>query len=128
MSEDTPECPFCNLTLDRVLEENAFCIAIRDQYPVSRLHTLVIPKRHAESYFDLSSEEVEALDDLTRSQRRAILTEDSSVEGFNIGMNCGSVAGQTVPHCHLHLIPRRKGDVEDPTGGLRNVFPGKGRY
>ena len=58
MSEDTPECPFCNLTLDRVLEENAFCIAIRDQYPVSRLHTLVIPKRHAETYFDLSTEEL----------------------------------------------------------------------
>jgi ATP adenylyltransferase len=128
MSEDSPECPFCDISPDMVLEKNALCIAIRDQYPVSRLHTLVITKRHAETYFDLSSEEVEALDDLTRSQRLVILTEDPSVEGFNIGMNCGSVAGQTVPHYHLHLIPRRRGDIEDPTGGVRNIFLGKGRY
>jgi ATP adenylyltransferase len=129
MSEEhSSDCPFCDIPSDRVLEANELCLAFRDLYPVSDMHTLIIPRRHARTYFDLSAEEVEAVHALLHSQREAIQQEDSSVEGFNVGINCEATAGQTVFHCHVHLIPRRGGDVEDPTGGVRNVFPGKGKY
>jgi len=91
-------------------------------------HTLVIPKRHAEDYFSLKKDELIACDALLRQLRVDIQHDDPLVEGFNIGINSGAVAGQTIFHCHIHLIPRKKGDVENPRGGVRHLIPGKGDY
>ena len=97
-------------------------------FPVTGLHSLIIPKRHAATYFELTNEELLACDDLLRKLSEKIKSSDSTVEGFNIGLNAGEVAGQTIFHCHFHLIPRRKGDVENPRGGVRHLIPGKGYY
>lgn len=98
----------------------------KDGFPVTPLHTLVIPKRHLATYFDLSQFELKACDSLLHEVKAAIQAADPTVEGFNIGMNCGEAAGQTVFHCHVHLIPRRIGDVDQPRGGVRHLIPGKG--
>ena len=111
-----------------VLESNGHALSFRDGFPVTELHTLVIPKRHVATYFDLTSEERECIHELLNSNRAKIQNEDSTVEGFNIGWNCGEVAGQTIFHAHVHLIPRRKNDVENPRGGVRHLIPGKGNY
>jgi diadenosine tetraphosphate (Ap4A) HIT family hydrolase len=122
------QCLFCAIPKGRVLLENDLAYAIRDGFPVTHLHTLVIPKRHAEDYFSLTTEELLAADALIRQLRSHLLIEDPSIEGFNLGVNNGAVAGQTVFHCHIHLIPRREGDVENPRGGVRHTIPGKGSY
>src|SRR3712207_6795964 len=101
--------------------ENDLAFAIRDGYPVTHLHPLVIPRRHAATFFDLYEPERRAINLLLDQVRADVLSEDKTVEGFNIGMNSGEVAGQTVMHCHVHLIPRRRGDVEQPRGGVRGV-------
>jgi diadenosine tetraphosphate (Ap4A) HIT family hydrolase len=101
---------------------------VRDNYPVSKLHTLAIPKRHAVSYFDLFEPERRAINQILVELRENILKNDNSVIGFNIGINNGEAAGQTISHVHVHLIPRRKGDVADPRGGVRGVIPGKAIY
>ena len=107
---------------------SSLAYAFRDCYPVTEMHTLIIPTRHVPSYFELTDEERNHIDRLIKSQREYILSKDTTVEGFNIGWNCGEVAGQTIFHAHVHLIPRRKDDIDDPTGGIRNVIPGKGNY
>jgi diadenosine tetraphosphate (Ap4A) HIT family hydrolase len=122
------DCAFCGLDSIRVVSENALAVAVRDGYPVTPLHTLLIPKRHTETYFDLFSSERRAIEQLLDSQRLEIASRDRAVGGFNIGINAGEVAGQTVMHCHVHLIPRRNGDVPNPRGGIRHVIPGKGLY
>jgi ATP adenylyltransferase len=121
-------CIFCELPEDRVVASNALAVAIRDNYPVTQLHTLVIPRRHAATFFDLFEPERRAINQLLVSLRSEIIAKDGSVSGFNIGMNNGDMAGQTVAHAHVHLIPRRQGDVQDPTGGVRGIIPGKARY
>jgi diadenosine tetraphosphate (Ap4A) HIT family hydrolase len=121
-------CLFCSMPSDRIVIENDLSYAVYDKYPVTKQHFLIIPKRHVADYFGLSPEELLACDALLRQLRSQIEDEDSTVEGFNIGMNIGEVAGQTVFHCHIHLIPRRRGDVPDPRGGVRNLIPGKGNY
>lgn len=121
-------CLFCDIPKERVIAENTLAYAIRDGFPVTPLHTLIIPKRHATTYFDLLEEEILACNELTKELRASILSEDQTVDGFNIGMNAGESAGQTVFHCHIHLIPRRLGDVENPRGGVRHLIPGKGYY
>jgi len=126
--ESPLECIFCNLSKDRILAENELAMLIRDAFPVSNLHSLIIPKRHIETYFDMNLSEVSACNELLIMARTTILDKDNTVEGFNIGINSGEVAGQTIFHCHIHLIPRRKGDVENPRGGIRNVIAGKGFY
>jgi diadenosine tetraphosphate (Ap4A) HIT family hydrolase len=123
-----PKCTFCSLELDRVILENQYAFAIRDGFPVTPLHSLVIPKRHALDYFSLTAPELLACNELLHTLRAAINRDDPTVAGFNIGMNCGEAAGQTVFHCHIHLIPRRGGDVENPRGGVRHLMPGKGFY
>ena len=128
MSDSIKNCLFCNIPKERVVAENALAYAIRDGFPVTEHHTLVIPKRHAEEYFALTKDELLACNELLHSERKNILTIDQTVEGFNIGMNSGEVAGQTIFHCHIHLIPRRKGDVSDPKGGVRHLIPDKGFY
>lgn len=121
-------CIFCSMHETRIIATNKHCYAIRDGFPVTPDHTLIIPKRHVETFFDLTEEEVLACNDILRSERLKILALDKSVGGFNIGMNAGSIAGQTIFHCHIHLIPRRPGDVENPKGGVRHVIPNKGYY
>ena len=123
-----PGCAFCELPKERIVEENELAIAFRDGFPVTPLHTLVIPKRHVADYFDLFQPERNAMQALLESQRAKILEQDKLVTGFNIGINAGEEAGQTIFHCHMHLIPRRKGDVEEPRGGVRGVIPEKQKY
>ena len=121
-------CLFCEIPRDRIITENKLAYAIRDGFPVTDLHTLVIPKRHISDYFGLSQSEVNACNRLLEEMRHEITGSDTQVEGFNIGMNAGETAGQTIFHCHIHLIPRRNGDVENPRGGVRHIIPGKGNY
>jgi len=113
---------------ERVIAENELAYAIRDGFPVTPLHSLVIPKRHAADFFEMTDAEIEACNSLLRKVRAGITAEDLAVAGFNIGMNAGPVAGQTIFHSHIHLIPRRPGDVENPRGGVRHLIPGKGFY
>ena len=108
--------------------QNDLAVAIRDGFPVTEMHTLIIPKRHAVTYFDLTQAEVNATNSLMAQLKSDIEKADPSVSGFNIGMNSGESAGQTIFHCHIHLIPRRDGDVESPRGGVRHLIPGKGNY
>ena len=121
-------CLFCSMPADRIVVTNNFAYAVHDGFPVTEGHALVIPKRHVTDFFGLSDDEVLDCNQLLSELRRTIMTEDELVEGFNIGMNAGAVAGQTIFHCHIHLIPRRKGDVENPRGGVRHTIPGKGFY
>lgn len=107
---------------------NSLAVALRDNYPVTPLHTLVIPKRHAATFFDLFEPERRAIHQLMDGLRIEIMKKDPLASGFNIGMNIGDTAGQTVGHAHVHLIPRRLGDVKDPRGGVRSVIPGKAIY
>jgi ATP adenylyltransferase len=121
-------CPFCEIPQERIIDENPLAYAIRDGYPVTLHHTLIIPKRHTPSYFQLGSAEMNACNLLLDRARQEIIESDGTVEGLNVGINDGEVAGQSVFHCHIHLIPRRKGDVERPRGGVRHVIPHKGSY
>ncbi len=121
-------CLFCEIPAERIVARNDLAYAIHDGFPVTPLHTLIIPKRHAETYFELTEAEILACNQLLSKCRNEILKSDPKVEAFNIGMNAGEVAGQTIFHCHIHLIPRRKGDVENPRGGIRHLIPGKGYY
>ena len=121
-------CVFCELQADRVIASNALALAIRDNYPVTELHTLVIPKRHAATFFELFEPERRAISQLLDEVRADIVKKDATASGFNIGMNSGETAGQTIDHAHVHLIPRRKGDVREPRGGVRGVIPGKAAY
>jgi ATP adenylyltransferase len=124
-------CLFCDIQSKdrrRVVAENTLAYAIRDGYEVTAGHTLLIPKRHVADYFGLIPAEVNAINQLMAEQKAALQSEDKSIEAFNIGMNCGEVAGQTIFHCHVHLVPRRRGDVENPRGGVRHIIPGKGHY
>ena len=124
-------CLFCDVQTidrDRIIAENSLTYAIRDGFPVTKGHTLFIPKRHTLDYFSLEQEEVLAINQLMDSHRLLLQKEDPTIDGFNIGMNCGETAGQTIFHCHVHLIPRRKGDVENPRGGVRHIIAGKGFY
>jgi ATP adenylyltransferase len=123
-----PDCIFCGMSEQRILAQNTLAIAVYDRYPVTPLHALVISRRHASSYFDLYEPERRAINLLLDELRVKVLSTDKGVQGFNIGMNSGEAAGQTVMHCHVHLIPRRVGDVEQPRGGVRGVIPGKAVY
>ena len=121
-------CIFCELGAERIILENELCFAIRDAFPVTEHHTLVIPKRHVADYFDLHQPERNAIEAMLHEQRQSILDQDNTVTGFNVGINAGASAGQTVFHVHVHLIPRRDGDVVDPRGGVRGVIPSEQGY
>lgn len=122
-----PNCPFCTLPPERILLSNAVGWVIRDAFPVSAGHTLVIPKRYVGSFFDLTDDERNGLTALL-AQAQAGLAAEFSPAGYNVGINDGAAAGQTVPHLHIHLIPRFEGDLPDPRGGVRWVIPSKARY
>jgi len=120
-------CPFCTLPPERILARNEYGGVLRDLYPVSRGHTLVIPWRHVGSFFDLTPEERAGLMALVEGAKAA-LDAEIRPDAYNLGLNDGPAAGQTVPHCHLHLIPRCAGDLKDPRGGVRWVIPEKAKY
>jgi diadenosine tetraphosphate (Ap4A) HIT family hydrolase len=123
----TKPCPFCTLPPERIIDSNDLALVIRDGYPVSPGHTLVIPKRHIGSWFEITQAEQQALLDLL-AKAKAVLETEFKPDGYNIGINDGPTAGQTVPHLHMHLIPRYKGDQEDPRGGVRWIIPEKAKY
>ncbi|MGE3550518.1 MAG: HIT family protein [Geobacter sp.] len=120
-------CPFCTLEPDRISLSNDYAVAIRDGFAVSEGHMLIIPKRHIASIFEATAEEQAALFDLLGLARHQLLDE-LQPDGFNIGINDGTAAGQTVMHLHIHLIPRYAGDQPDPRGGVRWIFPDKAAY
>lgn len=122
------QCPFCNRAPETIIDSQGSVYAIRDSFPVAAGHSLVIPYRHTQNYFEMTDEERRDADILLFRLRDNILSEDNSAVGFNIGMNCGEVAGQTVLHAHIHLIPRRAGDTPSPRGGVRGVIPAKMSY
>jgi ATP adenylyltransferase len=122
------DCVFCEIPKERVFLENELAYAIYDNYPVTSLHTLIIPKRHTSSYFELGRPEINACNLLLEQAKVIAEQEDKEVSGFNVGINNGESAGQTIFHCHIHLIPRRKGDVKNPRGGVRHLISGKGNY
>ena len=125
------DCLFCDFQSGEereIVAENELCYAIRDGMPVTDLHTLIIPKRHIANYFELHQPEINAIHSLLDEMRKKIVDFDSSVTAFNVGINSGEDAGQTIFHCHIHLIPRRKGDMDNPRGGVRGVIPDKRIY
>lgn len=123
----TASCPFCEPDPALLLSERALVCVLRDGFPVSPGHTLVVPRRHASSYFALTPEERRAME-AALLEARARLEVTHRPDGYNIGINEGAAAGQTVAHLHMHLIPRYRGDVEDPRGGVRWVVPDKARW
>ena len=128
MKDPNNPCLFCNINESGLAKENNLAYASYDTFPVSEGHCLIIPKRHVKDYFDLSNEEIIACNDLIKEIKNEIIKKDSSVKGFNIGSNAGKISGQSILHCHIHLIPRRAGDVENPQGGVRSVIPSKQHY
>ena len=128
MRDPNNPCLFCNIKASGLTEENELAYASYDSYPVSEQHCLIIPKRHVKNYFDLTDEEIIACNQLIKKIREKIEIKDKTVKGFNIGTNIEKVAGQSIMHCHIHLIPRRNGDVKNPQGGVRSVIPLKQHY
>lgn len=126
--KENPTCPFCNPDSEReLIVESATAFAMFDKFPVSNGHALIIPKKHCADYFDLTFREQSACMFMLNTVKE-ILKQKLNPDGFNVGINVSEAAGQTVPHVHIHLIPRFKGDVNNPTGGIRNVIPNKGNY
>lgn len=121
------DCVFCRQE-EKAELRNSLAMAIEDKYPVTEGHMLVSPLRHTQSFFDLGASEHKACFMLLEDLKKRVLKKDPTVTGFNVGINDGKDAGQTIMHCHIHLIPRRKGDVTDPSGGVRHVIPFKGYY
>jgi len=121
------KCPFCNPVAEDIVARNDLCYAFRDHYPVSRGHLLVIPFRHTPDFFSLTDAEKGAILALV-TECRGLVEEKYSPDGYNIGFNVGIAAGQTVLHCHCHVIPRYVGDVVNPRGGVRRVVPGMEGY
>lgn len=120
-------CPFCHLEKNQILLENEYAVAFYDKYPVQRGHLLIIPKEHVETYFDANNLHINAIHELIK-QGKEMLDQEYSPDGYNIGVNVGYYGGQTVHHLHFHLIPRYKGDIEDPRGGIRNAIPNLVKY
>ena len=128
MKDPNNPCLFCNIKKSGCVHQNGLAYASYDSYPVTDYHCLIIPKRHIKDYFDLSDDELVACHELVKIVKKEIIEKDPSVKGFNLGTNIGKVSGQSILHCHLHLIPRREGDVDNPQGGVRSVIPNKQHY
>ncbi len=123
MKDPNNPCIFCNIKKSDLIDENELAYLSYDSYPVTDLHCLIIPKRHVKNYFELTDEEIVACNKLIKKIKKEIENKDPTVKGFNIGTNSGKTAGQSIMHCHIHLIPRREGDVKNPQGGIRSVIP-----
>ena len=129
MSSSQEDCIFCNRTKCKIISKFKFFFVIRDTaYPVTKHHTLIITNRHIDDFFELTKNEMSELDKILKKQKEELTRLDKRISGFNIGVNIGRNAGQSIMHCHIHLIPRRKGDVKDPRGGVRGVIPSKQKY
>jgi diadenosine tetraphosphate (Ap4A) HIT family hydrolase len=122
-----PSCPFCSISPARLVAGNDLAFAVRDAFPISPGHTLIIARRHVASFFDVNTDERNVLL-LLLDQAKEQLDQEFHPSGYNIGINDGADAGQTVPHLHIHLIPRYPGDSVDPRGGVRWVLPDKADY
>ena len=121
-------CIFSNLLLERIVHEYKHFYVIRDAFPVTPLHSLIITKRHVVSYFQCSKAELEEIPMILDTQRTELKYLDNKITGYNIGMNIGEDAGQSIFHCHIHIIPRREDDTPNPRGGIRGVIPEKQNY
>ena len=121
-------CLFCNIEEDRIVHEYKYFYVIRDAFPVTPLHSLIITKRHVVSYFQCIKEEHDEIPIILDTQKTELKILDDTITCFNVGMNIGEDAGQTVFHCHIHIIPRRQGDAANPRGGVRGVISEKQKY
>ena len=128
MRDPNKPCLFCNISESGSILENELAYASYDSYPVSKHHCLIIPKRHIKDCFELTDQELIACNDLIKKIKNEIINKDQNVKCFNLGTNIGKVSGQSIMHCHFHLIPRKDGDVENPQGGVRSVIPNKQHY
>ena len=128
MKDPNNPCLFCNTNNKEYIFENNLAFSTFDSYPVSEFHVLILPKRHIKNYFALSNDEIIACNKIILLSKNKIEKMDQTIKGFNLGTNCGKVAGQSINHCHIHLIPRREGDVINPQGGVRGVIPSKQYY
>ena len=124
--KNSSQCCFCNLDRELIIQ-NESSVAFYDKFPVSKGHSIVIPKKHISNYFDLSEAEQQDCWKLI-NEMKIFLTNKYNPDGFNVGININESAGQTVMHAHIHLIPRYRGDVQNPRGGIRHLIPGKGDY
>ena len=121
-------CIFCNVSPKRIVHEYKHFYVIRDAFPVTPLHSLIITKRHVVSYFQCSKAELEEIPMILDTQKKELNYLDNEITGYNIGMNIGEDAGQSIFHCHIHIIPRREDDTPNPRGGIRGVIPEKQNY
>ena len=128
MRDPNNPCLFCNIKEKDIIFDNSYAYVSFDSYPVSKFHSLIFPKRHIENFFELNDNELLACNDLINKIKNKVQADDKTIKGFNIGSNLGKVAGQSIMHCHIHLIPRREGDVDNPQGGVRAVIPAKQHY
>ena len=129
MSSHAEDCIFCSKTNCKVISSTKHFFIIRDTtYPVTKHHTLIITNRHVDDFFELTKDEMSELDEVLKEQKKELKKLDKEISAFNVGVNIGKDAGQSIMHCHIHLIPRRKGDVDDPSGGVRGVIPEKQKY
>ena len=128
MPSFTKECLFCNKKKQKIIYSTKFIYVVRDSFPVTKYHSLIIPHRHISNFFDLNKDELKDLSETLKKERESLLNLDKEITGFNVGVNAGVDAGQSIMHCHIHLIPRRKGDIENPRGGVRGVIPSKQKY
>ena len=128
MRDPNNPCLFCSIKKNDIIFDNNYAYASFDSYPVSKFHSLIFPKRHIINFFELNDDELLACNDLINKIKNKVQNDDKTIKGFNIGSNLGKVAGQSIMHCHIHLIPRREGDVDNPQGGVRAVIPAKQHY
>ena len=122
------KCLFCNKKKQKIVFSSKLFYVVRDSYPVTKYHTLIIPNRHVPNFFDLKDKEFNDLNKILKKQRKLLIDLDKKISSFNVGVNAGVDAGQSIMHCHIHLIPRRKGDIKNPQGGVRGVIPSKQKY
>ena len=128
MKDPNNPCIFCEIKKSELVYENKLAYASYDTYPVAKHHCLIIPKRHIKDYFELTDKELIACNQLIKKIKKKIETMDNRIKGFNVGTNSGIVSGQSIMHCHIHVIPRQDGDVKNPQGGVRSVIPLKQHY
>ena len=128
MSNQAEQCLFCNKKKQKIIYSTELMFVVRDSYPVTKLHTLIIPHRHVSDFFDLNDNELSDLSKILKKEKQFLLNLDKTISAFNVGVNAGKDAGQSIMHCHVHLIPRRKGDIKNPRGGVRGVIPSKQKY
>ena len=129
MSNPDKVCFFCNRAKKESIYSSEFLFVVRDnKFPVTKHHTLIVPHRHVSDFFDLNNNELNDLAEVLKKQRKLLINLDKEITGFNVGVNAGVDAGQSIMHCHIHLIRRRKGDMDNPRGGVRGVIPSKQKY